>query len=127
MNMQVQPKYRPSLTLSQMQRIVSLLNPTLYDEDRIIQRILRTLILKAEENLVSPSHVAVPKKELEDSLGLSQYSNVVGEELWKHYRNGLPLSPKQRLDALGYAFNNDLLTPQEESQYTQLLLENPPK
>ena len=123
--MSAQPKYRPSLTLSQLQSIVDHL-PIDAPEHRSILRIIKGMIYKASEGIVQPAFVTVPKASLDQSLGFetSTSTNDPGESLWKLYCDGTTLSEKQILDAMGYAFTHDLLTPEQESQYTQMLLDS---
>lgn len=125
--MSAQPKYRPSLTLTQIQSIVNHL-PIDAPEHKSITRILKGMIYKASEGIVQPAFVTVPKASLDQSLGFesssSSSTNNPGESLWKLYCDGITLSEKQILDALGYAFTHDLLTPEQEFQYTQMLLDS---
>lgn len=125
-----QPKYRPSLTLPQMQCILGLClnapdpnNP----EIKKITNVLRPMIYKASEGITQPAFISMPKQSLDDSLGFSATpSEDPNKLLWELYQKGIKMNDEKMMDALGYAFTNDLLTPEQEEQYTQRLMNSQP-
>lgn len=124
--MSAQPKYRPSLTLPMMQRLLNLIerdscNGVTIDKDII--RILKPMIFKANEGVIQPAFVSSPKVSLEDNLGFGRISGEDTEKsLYDLWRQGIKLSETQIEIAMGYGFNNSLLSDEEMDQYTQMLM-----
>lgn len=130
--MTVQPKYRPSLSLPQIESIIQNLAPSAPYYGTIV-RTLRNLSLKAESNMIQPAFVKVERQSTEDSLGLgtTEAESVTdredaGQRLWELHENGITLNPSQKLTAFTYAFNNDLLTAEQESVYTIMVMSTSP-
>lgn len=122
--MAAEPKYRPSLTASEMSHIIHLIDNSPYNPiSARIKKVLKPMIFKAGEGITQPAFVSVPKKELDDSLGFSSSpSDDPNKSLWELHCKGIKLSEGQEMDALGYAFTNDLLTPEQEQEYTHKLM-----
>lgn len=113
-------KFRPSLTLSEIQFILSLIHPTSNPE---LRRKLEVFTLKAEHGITKPAHVVAGVKSLEESLGFSTASSTNGKmmyEIWLKYPNSL--TPQQLADVQDYRFMNSLMTEEESAEYETKLL-----
>lgn len=123
--MTAQPKYRPSLTAVQMQHIIHLIDNSGYNPISVgIKKVLQPLIYKASEGIIQPAFVTAPKQSIEDSLGFSTRISEGEKSLYQLWREGVKLSEGQIETAMGYGFNNDLLTEEECDRYTQLLMKS---
>lgn len=119
-----QTKYRPSLSLTEIQTIISSLHQT--GGNATLIRKLDTFIKKASIGITAPSHVtySAPKQSLEDSLGFgsdstsSNQSNESIDSLYTIWQNSpSALSPTQLATVNHYRYINDLMSPEEESKY----------
>lgn len=113
-------KFRPSLTLSEIQFILSLIPPTSNPE---LRRKLEVFTLKAEHGITKPAHVVAGVKSLEESLGFSTASSTNGKmmyDIWLKYPNSL--TPQQLADVQDYRFLNSLMTEEESAEYETKLL-----
>ena len=118
----IQTKFRPSLTLDEINTIISALQST--GESKLVRK-LHTFTFKAQIGITSPSHVTVPKQSLEDSLGFgtSQSSSSTnqgqtGEQLYEIWKTSPSSLSSSQLDKVHhYRYTNDLMTPEEESNY----------
>lgn len=113
-----QAKFRPSLTLDEINRILSLLDPAV---DRAIITQLNKFRLKAIHGIATPSHVIVPRQSLEDSLGFGSPTTSTeqsAEQLYKIWcDHPQTLSATQLAKVQHYRYTNDMMTPEEESNY----------
>ena len=116
----IQTKFRPSLTLDEINTIIAALQSA--GESKLVRK-LHTFTLKAQIGITSPSHVTVPKQSLEDSLGfnsVSPLSNLeqTGEQLFEIWKTSpTSLSTSQLAKVHHHRYTNDLMTPEEESNY----------
>jgi hypothetical protein len=114
-----QAKFRPSLTLDEINRILSLLDP-IHDKAIITQ--LNKFRLKAIHGIATPSHVVVPRQSLEDSLGFGSQSTTSNEQsaeqlykIWCDHPQTLSATQLEKVHH--YRYTNDMMTPEEESNY----------
>lgn len=115
----IQTKFRPSLTLDEINTIVFLLNTN--GEAKLAKK-LNTFILKAQIGITSPSHVTIPKQSLEDSLGFGSDSNQSSvqsaEQLYTIWQTSpSSLSQSQLAQVSHYRYINDLMSPEEEAKH----------
>lgn len=118
-NPNIQTKFRPSLTLDEINTIISALQPT--GNNQLIRK-LNTFTLKAQIGITAPSHVTIPKQSLEDSLGFGYgSSNAIhqtAEQLYTIWQTSpSSLSQSQLVQVSHYRYTNDLMSPEEESNY----------
>lgn len=118
----IQTKFRPSLTLDEINTIIAALQST--GEAKLVRK-LHTFTLKAQVGITSPSHVTIPKQSLEDSLGFgsspstsSTNQGQTGEQLYEIWKTSpTSLSSAQLSLVAHHRYTNDLMTPEEESNY----------
>lgn len=116
----IQTKFRPSLTLDEINTIVFLLNAN--GESKLAKK-LNTFLLKAQIGITSPSHVTIPKQSLEDSLGFgesnqSSSSNQTIEQLYTIWQSSpASLSQSQLAQVSHYRYINDLMSSEEEAKH----------
>lgn len=114
----IQTKFRPSLTLDEINRILSLLDPA---HDKAIITQLNKFRLKAIHGIATPSHVVVPRQSLEDSLGFGTTTPTTeqsGEQLYTIWlEHPKSLSAAQIAKVHHYRYTNDHMTPEEEANY----------
>lgn len=114
-------KFRPSLTLSEIQFILSLIPPTSNPE---LRRKLEVFTLKAEHGITKPAHVVAGVKSLEESLGFTSSASSANAkmmyEIWLKYPNSL--TPQQLADVQDYRFMNSLMSEEESAEYETKLL-----
>lgn len=117
-NQSIQTKFRPSLTLDEINTIVFLLNAN--GEAKLAKK-LNTFILKAQIGITAPSHVTIPKQSLEDSLGFGSETistNQTIEQLYTIWQTSpASLSQSQLAQVSHYRYINDLMSPEEESKH----------
>lgn len=116
----VQPKFRPSLSLAEIQYIVGLIKSSPPSTIGIsLTRSLERMILKAKYGIVGPSHVSI-QESIEQELGFSpkESSDELLQELMLIY-DSTPsaLSDKQISEIKRYRYLNDMMTPEEEASY----------
>lgn len=117
MSKSIQTKFRPSLTLDEINTIVLLLNAN--GESKLAKK-LNTFILKAQIGITAPSHVTIPKQSLEDSLGFGDpiETNASAEQLYTIWQTSpSSLSQSQLAQVSHYRYINDLMSPEEESKH----------
>lgn len=118
----IQTKFRPSLTLDEINTIIAALQST--GESKLVRK-LHTFTLKAQVGITSPSHVTIHKQSLEDSLGFgsspsTSSTNIeqTGEQLYEIWKTSpTSLSSAQLAKVHHHRYTNDLMTPEEESNY----------
>lgn len=116
----IQTKFRPSLTLDEINTIIAALQAA--GESKLVRK-LHTFTLKAQIGITSPSHVTVQRQSLEDSLGfnsVSPLSNLeqTAEQLFEIWKTSpTSLSTSQLAKVHHHRYTNDLMTPEEESNY----------
>lgn len=114
----IQTKFRPSLTLDEINTIVFLLNAN--GEAKLAKK-LNTFILKAQIGITAPSHVTIPKQSLEDSLGFgesTQATNQTIEQLYTIWQTSpSSLSQSQLAQVSHYRYINDLMSSEEEAKH----------
>lgn len=113
-------KYRPSLSLDEIQFILT--HPAIAAWPELESK-LRTFTIKAKHGLVKPSHVlsAPSKASITDDLGFGSSTASTSthmESLLKIY-NEHPdlLTPSQLADVMHHRYIHDLMTPEEEQAY----------
>ena len=118
----LQTKFRPSLTIDEINTILTHLPA---HETGIINQ-LNKFRLKAIHGIATPSHVTTPRQSLEDSLGfgdspsMSTPSNQLqtAEQLYAIWQtHPQTLNNTQLTQVAHYRYTNDMMTPDEESQY----------
>lgn len=108
-------KFRPSLSLTEIQHILHHLPPTGNDA---LRRKLEVFTIKAEHGIASPSHVAIGKQSLESSLGFSA-DDTMAQLLALYQTTPQLLSVTQLTRVQHHRYLNDLMSPEEEAQYEQ--------
>lgn len=119
-------KYRPSLTVSEIETILEGLeyhpsNPA--SEISVLKSKLNVFVKKATHGITKPAHVAVGKESIESSFGFSSDTRIKTlYEFWRNPAHTLPFSPAQLELIWEYAFQNDLLSPEESEMYSNYLI-----
>lgn len=90
-------------------------------------RIFRKTLLKATVGLLTPHYAA---ESLEEKLGIVSQTSTTSkqaayEKLAKY--GAAVCTPEERKLALDYMFENDLMTPEQEEQYTESLMKGTDK
>ena len=113
-------KYRPSLSLSDMQFIYDtlLVQPASPQQQSILAS-FNKLILKAKHGITTPSHVATGSPTIEASLGFSSEDHTIETLMDAWNSNPSILSQSQIERIQHHRYLNDLMSPEEESQYEQ--------
>ena len=114
-------KFRPSLSLEQIEYILSLRgNDPIIEHE--IRKSLEPFKRKAAAGIISPSHISTGRASMADSLGFSSTTTApdmftIDEllEVWK--TNPAALSPAQTKKVQHHRYINDLMTLEEESAY----------
>lgn len=119
MSNSINSKFRPSLTIDEINTIVFLLNAS--GEAKLAKK-LNTFILKAQIGITAPSHVTIPKQSLEDSLGFgSESSNTMHQTIEQLYTiwqtSPSSLSQSQLAQVSHYRYINDLMSSEEEAKH----------
>ncbi len=109
-------KFRPSLTLPEIEHIVELLRKHGHHENSEPLHKLNLFILKARHGITAPSHAVIGQQSLEAKLGLAEDDRI---ETLLQVNNSTPkiLSPSQLERVQFYRFQNNLMTSEEEDQY----------
>ena len=110
-------KYRPSLTLDEI-NIILLHLPDITEHRALINK-LNIFNLKAKHGITKPSHLALDKPSIETQLGFSTEDHTIETlmDAWKSNPSILSQSQIERIQHHRYL--NDLMSPEEESQYEQ--------
>ena len=113
-------KYRPSLSLSDMQFIYDtlLVQPASPQQQSILAS-FNKLILKAKHGITTPSHVATGSPTIETQLGFSSEDHTIETLMDAWNSNPSILSQSQIERIQHHRYLNDLMSPEEESQYEQ--------
>jgi hypothetical protein len=124
-------KYRPYLTLQQLHYFLQLAEADQRTETEALRlrsiRELKLFIAKNDLGAVKPAFVSVGRSTLEDRLGLDEVSTSSSPEekrklsydLWT--KNPLLCNEEQIRQAQLYRYENNLMSPDEESQYENSL------
>lgn len=111
-------KYRPSLSLDEIQFILT--HPAIAAWPELESK-LRTFTIKAKHGLVKPSHIlsAPPKASITDELGFGSSTHMAHMESLLKIYNEHPdlLTPSQLADVMHHRYIHDLMTPEEEQAY----------
>ena len=115
-------KYRPSLTLQQIQYIlhVSSLDTSIETEDiRIsLTQQLKLLTFKASIGATAPSYVSPPKISLEDKLGIGLSAAEKRELAYRKYSSNPALcTAQEREQALTYMYDNNMMIESEAAAF----------
>lgn len=115
-----QPKYRISLTLPQINYLISLCEKdTIPDIDLI--KVFKLLVFKATEGLTNPAFLSVPRVSLETKLELE--SLTLEEHRLRSYLkwqgNPAACSSQEIREAHMHRYLNDMMTEQEEQEYLE--------
>lgn len=109
-------KFRPSLTLDEIQFLLSEVSWSNNPEQHTLMRKLEVFTLKATHGITSPSHVTIGRASLESQLGLAPDDRI--ETLLATYKsNPRALSPAQLKQVQFHRFQNDMMTSEEEESY----------
>ena len=109
-------KFRPALTLAELDRILSRLEPI---PDQSLVNKLSVLRFKATSGITKPSHLATGKPSLEAQLGLEEDSTII-QLLDQSNADPSILTQGQLSRVRHYRYLNDMMTPTEESEYESL-------
>lgn len=118
-------KYRPSLTLAQINYLLSL---TQSDEREVTQTLrektiasLKIFSLKADAGLTSHSHLSGRRKTTLDILSDSSETRAQERErLYNLWEESPDLVTREELEKVDlYRYENDLMSPEEEEIYEQ--------
>lgn len=110
-------KFRPSLTIHQIEYLVNLLQtqPICEDSKNILAS-LHKFQLKATHGITAPSHVSTGRPSLDAQLGFSP-DNTIESLLTIYESNPSILSTKQLERVQFHRFQNDLMSWEEEQSY----------
>lgn len=109
-------KFRPSLTLEQIEYILALRgNDPIMEHE--IKRSLEPFKRKADAGIISPSHISTGRTSMADSLGFTFKEDTVEAllEAWK--LSPTTLSASQLAKVQHHRYISDMMTPEEESAY----------
>lgn len=115
-----QNKFRPALTEPEIRYLISKCdteqNELLKSTAATISARFKVFLVKAEVGLVSPAFASVGRQSVEQRLGLDveNYSEVCYQK-WKMHPE--LCSESQIKTAELYAYENDLMTPEQEQEY----------
>ena len=108
-------KYRPSLTLDEINTILLHL-PDIAEHRALINK-LNIFNLKAKHGITKPSHLALGKPSIETQLGFSSEDHTIETLMDAWNSNPSILSQSQIERIQHHRYLNDLMSPEEESQY----------
>ena len=108
-------KYRPSLTLDEI-NIILLHLPDIAEHRALINK-LNIFNLKAKHGITKPSHLALGKPSIEASLGFTSQDHTIETLMDAWNSNPSILSQSQIARIQHHRYLNDLMSPEEESQY----------
>jgi len=112
-------KFRPSLTIHQIEYLVTLLKsvPTCEDSTAILAS-LHKFQLKATHGITTPSHVAIGKPSIDAQLGFAPDDTIASLlTIYNDPSKRSILSSKQLERVQYHRFQTDLMSPEEEDQY----------
>ena len=113
-------KYRPSLTIGEIQFVLSSINWSDNPEHSQLLRKLEVFTLKATHGITQASHVVVGKQSIESKLGFE--ADTTAEKLLEHWKiNPSRLSKTQLAVVNQHRYLNDMMTPEEEANYESQL------
>lgn len=119
-------KYRPVLTASNINHILSLAKKDMTQESISIISVLAPFEWKIKNASISPSHVTAPKPSLSESCGLeiTTYEVNKSDDLWHRYKESpASMTLAEINEALAYGYLNDLMTSEEEIAYQNSVIE----
>lgn len=109
-------KYRPSLTIQEINFLLSTVRWSDHPEQAQLCRKLEVFTLKATHGITQPSHIATGRPSLESSLGFETDAAI--ETLLAHYAiNPSRLSKAQLARVTQHRYLNDMMSPEEEIDY----------
>jgi hypothetical protein len=123
-------KFRPYLSLRQIERILQTLKGDPEPSDSELIASLEVLVWKAGKGLQKPSYVTVPswEQKLEFSPREARKYNLNEKiELYNRWRHREPLtsfSPTELAVIQEYRCINNLMSAQEQAEYTNSLMES---
>ena len=122
MSTQSAVKFRPSLSISDIQFIYDTLHtlPSSPQQQSILAS-LHKMILKARHGITQPSHLATGKQSIESQLGFSSQDHTIEILLDAWNSNPSILSQAQILRIQHHRYTHDMMSPSEEYQYEQLV------
>lgn len=107
-------KFRPSLTLPEIQTILQFLPPAAIHNP--LRRKLEVFTLKAQHGITNPSHVAIGQQSIESRLGLTEDARI--DTLLAVYQTNPSILSRDQLTRVQFhRFQNDMMTPEEELAY----------
>lgn len=128
------PKYRPVLSASHITHIIALCKRDMSAESLRVISILSPFQYKIENESVTPAYTEQPKLTELDKLGFAEpiettanlrYSteNVANlYAVWKQSPGSLNLNQLKQVKE--FMYENDLMTPAEESEYERSLIKS---
>lgn len=113
-------KFRPSLSISDIQFIYDTIHalPASPQQQSILAS-FHKLILKAKHGIITPSHLVLGKPSIETQLGFSSEDHTIETLMDAWNSNPSILSHSQIERIQHHRYLNDLMSPEEESQYEQ--------
>jgi len=122
MSTQSAVKFRPSLSISDIQFIYDAIHalPASPQQQSILAS-FHKLILKAKHGIITPSHLALGKQSIESQLGFSSQDHTIETLLDAWNSNPSILSQAQILRIQHHRYTHDMMSPSEEYQYEQLV------
>ena len=115
-------KFRPSLTIDDIQFIYDALHPLpASPQQQSILASLHKMILKAKHGITQPSHLATGKQSIESQLGFSSQDHTIETLMDAWNSNPSILSQAQILRIQHHRYTHDMMSPSEEYQYEQLV------
>lgn len=103
-------KFRPSLSLNEIQHIIASLGDGSPQSTAIIAS-LNKMVLKAKHGIITPSHATTTPEE---SLGFTESIHTL-LDIWQS--NPTLLTQSQLLVVQHHRYTHDMMTPQEEKEY----------
>jgi len=119
--MSSEQKFRPYFTSSELLEIISALKSAPTPRRMTLVRYLESFLLKINHGIISPSHITAPS--LESRLGMDDSPvpispALTGEAAYQKWlSNPVKATPHEISAALEWRYLNDMMSPEEESEY----------
>lgn len=114
-------KFRPSLTLSEIEFILASIQWAANPQQAELMRKLEVFTLKAKHGITKASHVLTPRQSLGASLGMEPDDSMETLlALWNSPDTRKALSASQLARIQHHRYINDLMSPEEEKIHEQL-------
>ena len=121
-------KFRPYFTAEELQEIILCLKSHPNPRRLTIARYLESFALKIKHGIISPSHTLQPTQAERlgfheitiQSAGVPIDHNLTGEAAYQKWLvDPAKATPKEIAEAMDWMYRNNLMSPQQESDYEQ--------